>query len=102
MNLYFCDCCNAPMCNVTHYRADSTSAGCETDACVLCSNSMFGPTADELVEEIDALGEHISETGVDKRIIALSNVLTEMDARERRRDDERYPRSAEIDRKHGF
>lgn len=101
MSLAFCDPCGAPMCNYSHHRADSCSTGCETDACLLCG--MFPPSADELLEEICALGEHINDPRVQERIILLSDRVGELDARERRRlDDERYPRSAAIDRRNGL
>lgn len=70
--LHYCDCCNAPMVDATHYEPGRTSAGCETSACLLCAG--LGD-ADTLLKEIDALGAFMDRRGVADRIIKLGDLL---------------------------
>lgn len=70
--LFYCDCCKAPMIDVTHYGAGSTSAGCETAACLLCAGMGDRIT---IVEEINELGRYIDARGVADRIIKLGDLL---------------------------
>jgi hypothetical protein len=79
-SLYYCDCCGAPMVNVSHYGADC-SAGCETSACLICSNQ--GPaglhvTKLEILAEIVDLGRHWNEDKVVERILQLGDQIAKV------------------------
>jgi hypothetical protein len=74
--LSWCDCCGAPMMNVSHYGPEC-SAGCETDACLLCAGDGM-PGKLELLAEIVDLGQHWNEDKVAERILQLGDQIAKV------------------------
>jgi hypothetical protein len=71
--MYYCDCCNAPMCTGTNYRAETYSVG-DTSACILCAGDGMPRKLDILAEIVD-LGQHWNEDKVVDRILRLGDLL---------------------------
>lgn len=77
--LSYCDCCNAPMVAVSHYGPEC-SAGCDTDACLLCGGA-WQPTAEDLLAEIEDLTPHAADARVLARIEQLAKLAAVYDVR---------------------
>ena len=77
--LSWCDCCNAPMVHFSHYGPDRSAAGCDTDACVICSSQVlpgvFQPDSGSLEEEILELARFAGDIRVGVRLERLSREL---------------------------